>query len=103
MTDGIRICFFLFINHLKQSNIEISDTQDVDIECMSINEIKDHINILYMKYILSKMYTISNDSVVTVAHNHLIRMIDSYNLNNINQTRETNQTKEKTKKKGWIY
>ena len=76
MEADAKYCYSLFANHLK--------TQSGDTDKMTLQDIKSHSGVLYMKYILSCPFSISKECVVTIAYNHLQKMIRDAEIEIIN-------------------
>lgn len=103
----IKKCFDLFINHI---NKEVNNFKfEGDIENMDISEIKSITRISYMNYVLSQTYTSVKQNNVTIAYEHLMKIIEE----EINKSEEFEEVKikeniqpilkKKSQKKGWFY
>lgn len=102
---SIRVCFEMFVDHLRKSNKEIPQYEN-----LSVKEMKDTINVLYMQYLLMNSFTVSNNSVTVMAYHHLMSMMKEESVNEPTQvpvSTETpmviSETKTETKKGGWIF
>ena len=73
MESEIKLCFNLFVNHMKSN---IKDLRTYDSSTMTVNQIRGEIDVIYMKYILCSSYSVSDSSIGVVAYNHLKKMID---------------------------
>ena len=73
MDNEIKLCFNLFVNHMKAN---IKDLKTYDASTMTVNQIRAEIDVIYMKYILCSSYSVSDSSIGVVAYNHLKKMID---------------------------
>jgi hypothetical protein len=76
MENEIKMCFSLFVNHMKAN---IKDLRSYDVGAMTINQIRAEIDVIYMKYILISSYSVSDSSIGVVAYTHLKKMIDGNN------------------------
>jgi len=76
----IKLCFNLFVNHMK---CNIKELRTYDVPTMTINQIRAEIDVIYMKYILCSSYSVSDSSIGVVAYNHLKKMIDGSNKNTL--------------------
>lgn len=99
---SIRVCFEMFVDHLRKSNKEIPQYEN-----LSVKEMKDTINVLYMQYLLMNSFTVSNNSVTVMAYHHLMSMMKEESINeSISVSTETpmiiSEVKTETKK-GWIF
>ena len=73
MDKTIKTCFCLYVNHMK--NI-VKNLNEYDYSVLTLNEIRDELNIIYIKYILSSPYSISDNSIGIVAYKHIKKMLD---------------------------
>lgn len=73
MEGEIKLCFNLFVNHMKSN---VKDLRTYDASTMTVNQIRGEIDVIYMKYILCSSYSVSDSSIGVVAYNHLKKMID---------------------------
>lgn len=76
MENEIRMCFYLWTTHMKNT---IKDLRNYDTTNMTVNQIKAETDIIYMKYILASSYSISDSSVGVISYNHLKKMIECSN------------------------
>ncbi|QKF94374.1 hypothetical protein QKU48_gp0916 [Fadolivirus algeromassiliense] len=74
MDNEIRICFSLFVNHMKGN---IKNLPEYDYNSMTIQQIRGEMDVIFMKYILNSSFSISDSSVGMVAYKHLKKMIDN--------------------------
>lgn len=74
MEQSIKHCFNLFVQYMKSSALK--DLRNYDTNNMTVEQIRNEIDIIYMKYILASSYTLSDTAVGVVAYNHLKNMID---------------------------
>jgi len=95
---SIRICFDMFVDHLRKSNKEMPPYED-----LTLREMKDALNVMYMQYILANSFTVSNNSVTVIAYHHLLGMInEAASTDSIGST-PPKEEPEMTKKGGWIF
>lgn len=73
MDNEIRICFSLFVSHMKQT---LKNLPEYDYNTITSQQIKSEMEVIYMKYILSSSFSISESSVGVVAYKHLKKMVD---------------------------
>ena len=79
MENEIKMCFCLYLNHIK---LNVKNIQDLDVSSMTIDLIRSQLNIIHMQFILtSPSYSISETSPSFVAYNHLKKMIDGEDIN----------------------
>lgn len=74
METEIRTCFSLFVNHMRGT---IKHLPEYDYDKLTIQQIRAEMEVIFMKYILSSSYSISETSVGFVSYRHLKKMIDS--------------------------
>lgn len=72
---SIRVCFEMFVDHLRKSNKEIPQYEN-----LSVKEMKDTINVLYMQYLLMNSFTVSNNFAI-MAYHHLMSMMKEESIN----------------------
>ena len=75
MLSTIKICFSLYYENLKTI---IKSDNVYDLETMNIEDIESEVNIIHMKYILTSIYSISQNTIQWVSYTHMINMIDKY-------------------------
>ena len=73
MDNEIRICFSLFVGHMKST---LKNLPEYEYGAMAIQQIKAELEVIYMKYILLSSFSISESSVGVVAYRHLKKMIE---------------------------
>jgi hypothetical protein len=94
MDKQIQVCFRLYFNYMKS---QIKHLHELDIESMSVVDIKGQLEIVYMQYIIASNYSISETSPYTVGYKQLKNMISESNSNlsieNANLKRELKSLK----------
>lgn len=74
MDNEIRICFSLFVNHMRTT---VKNLTEYDYNSMTSQQIRGEIDVIFMKYILCSTFSVSDSSIGVVAYKHLKKMIDN--------------------------
>lgn len=73
--ETVRECFLLFVNSLKSKNITFAVDE---INNMTHTQIKQQCHLIYMQYLVSNTYSVSDTSIVVHAYRHMIEILDDF-------------------------
>lgn len=118
MERDIAICFTLLVNYLKN---RLGNINNYDCSKMTINEIKNEVNILLMKYIVDGFFDSGDTKLrTTMAFEHMNKLLEEHDVKfkYLEMEKENKNLKEKLtdienkiknntnlneQSKGWFY